>query len=72
MKIKYTNNISFQEARQKVEKPVSTSYASVTKSAQVKPSKDAHTQTDPVIITTFTDTNTNGKDSDKNITVTTI
>ena len=71
MKIKYTNNISFQEARQKVEKPVSTSYASVTKSAQVKPSKDAQTQTDPVIITTFTDTNTNGKDSDKNITVTT-
>ena len=37
----------------------------------MKPTKDAQTQTDPVIITTLTETNTNSKDSEKNITFTT-
>ena len=55
MKVKYTRNISFPEARKIVESytaPPGKSYASITKTADVTVScVDAATQTDPVLIT---------------------
>ena len=55
LKVKYTRNISFPEARKIVESytaPPGKSYASITKTAGVTVScVDAATQTDPVLIT---------------------
>ena len=55
LKVKYTRNISFPEARKIVESytaPSGKSYASITKTAGVTVScVDAATQTDPVLIT---------------------